>query len=184
MKSFSDYTDKLRAATDAVDVASFDKAIGLLRDAWRAGRRVYVFGNGGSALTASHMVTDLSKMLFLRTGRMFDGVCLNDNMGLITAYANDLSYDDVFAAQIEAMAKPEDLVIAISGSGNSPNVVKAVEAANKLGATTLALCGYDGGRLKEIAGHSAHVPVNDMQLSEDLHLVFVHAALQILAPID
>ena len=180
MKSFSDYTRLLRQGIDALDATSFDEAIQVIRKAWLQQRPIYVFGNGGSALAASQLVTDLNKTVYLRTGRPFHGHCLNDSLGLVTAYANDLSYADIFAEQLKPVLKEDDLVIAISGSGNSPNVLRAVELAKSRKAITLGLCGYDGGKLKELVDYAAHVPVNDMQICEDLHLSFIHSTMRVL----
>lgn len=180
MSQTSLYFAKLKSVIDAIDAPAFDRGIAMIREAWEAGRQIIVFGNGGSAHTASHFITDMNKMTFLRTGRPFRGLCLNDNIGLITAYANDISYSEIFVQQLKSVLQAGDLVLAISGSGNSPNIVRAVEHANAAGAVTLGLCGYDGGKLKRLAHHSAHVPIDDMQISEDLHLVFVHATLRSL----
>ena len=119
-------------------------------------------------------------MVNLATGRKFRGISLCDNIGIITAFANDVSYDEVFAGQLKAILGSGDLVIAVSGSGNSRNVVKAIEYANESGAETLAIVGYDGGTLKRIAKHSIWVPSCDMQLCEDVHLMFGHMVMKAL----
>ena len=138
-----------------------------MRRAYEAGRYIITCGNGGSAYNASHFITDWNKMINLATGKPFRGISLCDNIGIVTAFANDLSYDEVFAGQLRAILTPGDLVIAISGSGNSRNVVKAIEYAASAGAETLAIVGYDGGRLKQIAKHVVWIPSHDMQLCED-----------------
>ena len=117
-------------------------------------------------------------MYNLASGGKFRGVSLCDNVGLITAYANDLSYDDVFVGQLKAILDPGDLVIGISGSGNSPNVLRAIEYTNQNDGNTLAIVGYDGGTAKKIAHHHVHVPSFDMQLCEDFHLVFGHMVMK------
>jgi D-sedoheptulose 7-phosphate isomerase len=119
-------------------------------------------------------------MVSLATGRKFRGISLCDNIGMVTAFANDVAYDEIFAGQLKAILDKDDLVIAISGSGNSPNVVKAVEYANQAGAGTLAVVGYDGGKLKRIAKHSVWVPSFDMQLCEEMHLMFGHMVMKTL----
>jgi len=117
-------------------------------------------------------------MFYLHTGRPLNGRSLVDNIGLITAYANDLSYEDIFSEQLKNIMNEGDLVIAISGSGNSENVIRAVEYANANGGHTIGLCGYHGGKLKKIAHHSVWVPIDDMQLSEDIHAIFGHIVMQ------
>lgn len=176
----ANYVGRLSRVLDGLDRDAFDNAIGLIRSAWEAGRQIIVFGNGGSALTAEHYVTDWSKGIYLSTGRPFRGVCLSENMGLITAYANDVSYQDVFVAQLKPVLAPGDLVIGISGSGNSENVLRAIRHANEHGAVTLGICGYDGGKLRALAAHAICADVQDMQLSEDIHLIFGHMTMQAL----
>jgi len=117
-------------------------------------------------------------MIFLKTGKQFYGRTLVDNIGLITAYSNDISYQDVFSEQLKNILKVDDLVIAISGSGNSENVIRAIDYANDFGAQTIGLSGFDGGRLKKKAKHNLWVNSNDMQLVEDVHAMFGHILMQ------
>jgi D-sedoheptulose 7-phosphate isomerase len=117
-------------------------------------------------------------MSHLATGKQFKGICLSDNTGLITAYANDLSYDDIYSEQVKNLMKEGDLLIIVSGSGNSENVVRAIDVANDLGCETLAICGYDGGKVKKIARHSLHIKSFDMQLCEDAHFMFGHMVMK------
>lgn len=170
----------------ALDQKAFQTGIDVVKAAFDAGRQIITCGNGGSAYAASHYVTDWNKMVNLATGRKFRGLSLCDNIGMVTAFANDVAYDEIFAGQLKAILDKDDLVIAISGSGNSPNVVKAVEYANQSGADTLAVVGYDGGTLKRIAKHSVWVPSFDMQLCEDVHLMFGHMVMKALcgSPIE
>ncbi len=174
------YLTRLSQTIDALDTDAFDHAIGLIRTAWDNAKQIIVFGNGGSALTAQHYVTDWNKAIYLKTGRPFRGVCLAENIGLITAYANDVSYDDVFLDQLKPVLDKGDLVIGISGSGNSENVLRPVHYANDNGGISLGICGYDGGKLKQIAQHSICADIHDMQLSEDVHLIFGHMTMQTL----
>ncbi|MBI4888119.1 MAG: SIS domain-containing protein [Acidobacteria bacterium] len=168
------------------DPAAFEAGINLVRAAFETGRQIITCGNGGSAYAASHYITDWNKMVNLATGRKVRGLSLCDNIGIVTAFANDIAYDEVFAGQLKAILEPGDLVIAVSGSGNSRNVVRAVEYANGAGAVTLAIVGYDGGALKRLARHSVWVPSFDMQLCEDLHLMFGHMVMKALcgSPIE
>ncbi|OYY69194.1 MAG: phosphoheptose isomerase [Sphingomonadales bacterium 28-55-16] len=166
------------------DTSAFQAGVDLVASKFREGKKIITCGNGGSASTASHYITDWNKMINLATGKKFRGVSLCDNIGLITAYGNDLSYDEVFAGQLKALMDPGDLVIAISGSGNSPNVLKAVEYANENEGTTLAIVGYDGGKLMPMCSQAVLVPSFDMQLCEDVHLMFGHMVMKTLCGND
>jgi D-sedoheptulose 7-phosphate isomerase len=174
------YLIRLSETIRELDIDGIGRAIDLIRSAWNNGNQIIVFGNGGSALTAQHYVTDWNKAIYLKTGRPFRGVCLAENVGLITAYANDFSYEDVFLQQLRAVLKQGDLAIGISGSGNSESVLRPIQYANENGAMSLGICGYDGGKLKQIAHHYICANVNDMQLSEDVHLIFGHMTMQSL----
>ena len=178
--SVSGYLDGLSRTMERLDRADLEAAIALVEKSWVDGRRIFAFGNGGSALTASHYIHEWNKMAFLAEGRPFHGHCLSDNIGLVTAYANDMSYDDVYSEQLKNGMAQGDLVIALSGSGNSENVVRALEYANAAGGVTLAVCGFDGGKIKRIAQHSLWVPSPDMQICEDLHFVFGHMVMKAL----
>jgi D-sedoheptulose 7-phosphate isomerase len=172
------YLRRLHACLNALDCRALDHAIDLVRKAWQDGRQVITFGNGGSAMTALHFITDWNKAVHLTSGRSFRGRSLVDNMGLLTAYANDVAYEDVFSSQLRNIAEYGDLVIAISGSGDSENVIRGVTVANKMGCQTLGLCGYSGGRLKTAAQHVFWVNVQDMQLCEDVHAIFGHMVMK------
>lgn len=162
------------------DPDAIDAAIAMVRAAFEAGRKIITCGNGGSASTASHYITDWNKMINLATGRRFRGVSLCDNVGLITAYANDISYEEVFSGQLKAIMDEGDLLVAISGSGNSPNVLAAVAYATSIGGDTLGIIGYDGGKLMPMCDRSVVVPSFDMQLCEDVHLMFGHMVMKTL----
>ncbi len=172
------YLAKLSRTMEQLDCAEMDHAITMIETAWRSGKQIITLGNGGSAMTALHMITDWNKSIYLKTQIPFRGRTLVDNMGLIMAYGNDLSFADIFAEQLKNILQSGDLVLAISGSGNSENVIRAVEYANQNQAVTLGLCGYSGGRLKEAAQHAVHVNVQDMQLAEDIHAIFGHIVMQ------
>jgi D-sedoheptulose 7-phosphate isomerase len=178
--SVSAYLSTHARLADTLDVHAFQSGIDIVRAAFDRGSQIITCGNGGSAYAASHFITDWNKGITQATGRQFRGTSLSDNTGMLTAFANDFSYDDIFAGQLKAILTPNDLVIAISGSGNSKNVVRAIEHANEAGAETLALVGYDGGTLKRIAKHVVWVPCFDMQLCEDVHLMFGHMVMKAL----
>ena len=173
------YLERLhKTLSDCVDPAEVDHGIEVIARAWREGRQIITLGNGGSSMTALHFITDWNKSIFLNTGVLFRGRTLVDNMGLLMAYGNDLSFQDIFAEQLKNLLQPGDLVIAISGSGNSENVIRAVDYANAHGGVTLGLCGYRGGKLREKAQHVLWARVNDMQLCEDVHAIFGHIVMQ------
>jgi D-sedoheptulose 7-phosphate isomerase len=161
-----------------LDCEQLDEAVGVIEQAWQAGRQIITFGNGGSSLTALHFINDWNKSIFMSTGKPFRGRSLVDNVGLIMSYANDVSFQDIFIEQLKNVLQPGDVALAISGSGNSENVIRAVRYANEHGATTLGLCGYRGGKLKDLARHVVWADVDDMQLSEDVHAIFGHIVMQ------
>ncbi len=172
------YFARLNAVLSSMDAASVDHAVNLVDHAWRSGRQIFTLGNGGSSLTALHFINDWNKSIFMAGKRPFRGRSLVDNIGLVMSYGNDLSFQDIFVEQLKNLLEPGDLVIAISGSGNSENVLRAVRYANENGGVTLGLCGYSGGKLKELASHVVWANVNDMQLSEDAHAIFGHVVMQ------
>ncbi len=177
------YVERLRAELDRVDQAALKRWADLLYEAWDNDRWVFIFGNGGSGTTASHMSEDLGKST-LRPDDLRDEskkrlkvISLTDNAGWIMAVGNDLAYDQIFVQQLMNYGGEGDLVIAISGSGNSPNVLNAVEWANRHGLRTFALTGYNGGKLKQIAREGLQVELDDMGMVESIHLCLFHWAL-------
>jgi D-sedoheptulose 7-phosphate isomerase len=172
------YLSRLTALLASFDRAQVDHAINVIAHAWQGRHQIITLGNGGSSMTALHFINDWSKSVFMATGKPFRGRSLVDNMGLVMAYGNDVSFQDIFVEQLRNILEAGDLVIALSGSGNSENVIRAVQYANEHGAISLGLCGYSGGRLKQVAQHVVWVDVQDMQLSEDLHAVFGHIVMQ------
>ena len=173
------YIDKETEVLGKIDVEALNEALNLLAQALEQEKSIYIFGNGGSAATASHYQNDFNKGVSEHTKKKFRFQCLNDNVATMMAIANDISYDDIFSFQLEGRLQPGDLVFAISGSGNSRNVLKAVEYAKTRGNKVIGATGYDGGRLKELADVSLHVPVNSMQITEDLHMVFDHLMMAV-----
>jgi len=150
---------------------------------WRAyveNRTVYVFGNGGSAALASHCACDLGKGTVVNGNRRFRVLALTDNVPLMTAWANDASYEDVFAEQLASLVDKDDIALAISGSGNSPNVLKALQVAREAGAFTIGLTGFQGGRMKALCDLCVIVPSDSMQVIEDLHVCVNHAIFSTL----
>jgi len=168
------YLDKLKDVINYLNIQEIDEIIDRLIAVYTRGGSIYIFGNGGSASTASHLVNDFNKGLCENFNKKFRFQCLNDNISSLLAIANDLSFNDVFKEQLKNVLTQNDLVIAISGSGNSKNVIKAIEFANEKGVETIGLIGYNGGKLKEIANYYIHAPINDMQKVEDIHLIIGH----------
>ena len=174
------YFAKLSEVIGHLNMDEFDIGLAFIRNAWLSGRQIITLGNGGSAMTALHFITDWSKMIYLATGKQFRGRSLIDNIGVLTAYSNDICYADAFKEQLKAIAAPGDLVLAISGSGNSENVIRAIDHAKEMGCETFGLCGFSGGKLKDSAKASLWVRSNDMQLCEDVHAIFGHIVMQSL----
>ena len=142
-------------------------------------RNIYIFGNGGSSATASHFQNDFNKGISEYTKKKFRFICLNDNIPTIMAVANDIGFDEVFRFQLQGKLEPDDVVIAISGSGNSKNVINAVEYAKEVGCTIVGLTGYEGGKLKKLSNISLHVPIKSMQITEDIHMILDHLMMSI-----
>ncbi|MBI3679728.1 MAG: SIS domain-containing protein [Acidobacteria bacterium] len=161
-------------AIETIDLEKVQQAIELFKEARDCDRQIFVCGNGGSAATASHFVCDLVKGASFNRRSRFRILALTDSLPTITAYSNDVSYDAVFVEQLKNFARPGDLVMGISGSGNSPNVLRAIEYANSIGCRTLALTGRDGGQLGPLAGLHLHVNHIHMGRIEDAHMIICH----------
>jgi D-sedoheptulose 7-phosphate isomerase len=158
-----------------LDHAIVDRMVDVIWRGYEKGRTLFLFGNGGSAALASHFACDIGKGTIAGKRRRLKTVALTDNVALITAWANDKAYDAIFAEQLESLAEKGDIALAISGSGNSPNVIRGLEAARRLGMETLVLTGFEGGRAKALADLCLVVPSDSMQLIEDAHLCATHA---------
>ena len=172
------YSIRLTAVLQKLDYEKIDIAIELIKNKWREGKQIITLGNGGSSLTALHFINDWNKSIFMSKKIPFRGRSLVENIGLVMSYGNDIDFNDIFLEQLKNILNPGDLIIAISGSGNSENVIRAIKYANEHQATTLGLCGYSGGKLKDLAQHVVWVKVDDMQLSEDIHSIFGHMVMQ------
>ena len=157
-----------------IDISAINDALNLLMETAKNHKRIYIFGNGGSSATASHFQNDFGKGVSEYVEDKFRFQCLNDNVATLMAVANDIGFEEVFRFQLNGVIEPGDIVIAISGSGNSKNVINAVEYAKSGRNKIIGLTGYSGGKLKELSDISLHVPVNSMQVTEDIHMVFDH----------
>ena len=179
MKRFSDiYIDDLKKTLDIFPHDEFEQLVETLLYAYETGKNIFVMGNGGSASTASHFACDLNKGCSLNRKMKFKVFCLNDNVATLMAYANDLSYEHVFVEQLKNFFATGDIVIGISGSGNSANVLNAIEYANKRGGYTVGLCGFKGGQLYNMVNLPILAAVHDIQKVEDLHMIIVHMIMQ------
>jgi|SRR5579864_317056 len=169
------YFALLSATIERLQVHSLNAIVESLLWAFENDKTVYVFGNGGSASLASHFACDLGKGTANGTGKRFRVMALTDNLPLITAWANDSSYDHIFAEQLTNFVRPQDVAFAISASGNSRNVINALQVARQAGATTLGITGFKGGLMRELCDKCTIVPSENMQIIEDLHLSIAHA---------
>ena len=180
-KAMAEYLESEIKTVQSLDLDALNAAVNAILDARNRGGTIYTMGNGGSAATASHMVCDFAKGASeCLSGKKFRFECLCDNTPIVMAIANDICYEDVFVFQLRGKLQPGDLVIGISGSGNSENVLRAVRYAKEMGVPVIGMTGYSGGALRKIADYSMHVNVNDMQIAEDLHMVFDHILLRVL----
>lgn len=174
------YYEEEIEAIRKIDPKEISLAMNALVNCYENGGTIYVFGNGGSSATASHMVCDFNKGVSMKKSKKFNFICLSDNTPILTALANDISYDDVFAYQLEKIITPNDLVLAISGSGNSKNIINAINVAKAQGVKVIGMTGYDGGKLYQMADYHLHAPINDMMKAEDIHMTFDHMMATIL----
>ena len=175
------YLSELTSSLEKIDLAAVDAAIELLMEAHRNGKRVFTAGNGGSSATASHIVCDFNKGISANTEKKFEMMCLSDSIPTLTAIANDCGYDNIFLLPLKGRMKEGDILIAISGSGNSKNIICAAEYAKTMGNKVIALTGFDGGRLYTIADVKIHFPLEDMQKSEDAHMIMLHLIARAIA---
>ncbi|WP_435010131.1 SIS domain-containing protein [Tundrisphaera lichenicola] len=171
-----DYLARVCQEIEALDLAQIEKVSQIIEDAYHSGRFVFIIGNGGSGSSASHLCEDLAKCTLrdFENQKRLKVLSLTDNTAGIMAWGNDEGYDRIFIEQLKNLASPGDTLLAISGSGNSPNILKAVEWANTNGMTTVGITGFGGGRLKSLAQHNMHAGIDDMGIVESLHLVAFH----------
>jgi D-sedoheptulose 7-phosphate isomerase len=169
------YLQYLSEIASQIDEKDIERLIQIILDARSQEKSIYFIGNGGSAATASHFANDI-QVGTRTTGKPFRVLSLTDNVAILTAVGNDYGYDFIFVKQLEALLADGDVVVAISASGNSPNVVKGIEYAKKRGCKTVSLTGFDGGKLREISDHAVHVPSQKGEYGpvEDFHMIFDH----------
>jgi len=168
------YISEVSATLERLPIENIAQVVELLEEARLKAKRVFIFGNGGSAATASHFAADLSKGTISHGKPRIKALALTDNIPLLSAWANDTAYENVFAEQLENLVEAGDIVIGISGSGNSINVLKGIKTAKLKGATTIGFIGFAGGKLRELVDTSIIVPSNVMEQIEDVHLLLEH----------
>ena len=176
--AFAGYASRLQRVLDGADWSGVASLARELRSCWATGRQVFICGNGGSAANAMHLANDFLYGVSKTAGQGLRVTALPANASVLTCLANDEGYDEVFSYQLAVQARPGDVLIALSGSGNSPNVVKALEQGARSGLLTDAILGYGGGRARSMADVAIHFAIDDMQISEDLQLVVGHMVMQ------
>ncbi|MEN9633869.1 MAG: hypothetical protein RL077_2273 [Verrucomicrobiota bacterium] len=172
------YQATLNAAMSAHDWSDVDHLAAALEACWRDDRQLFLCGNGGSAANAAHLANDFLYGIDKPAGRGLRVTALTANSAVLTCLANDVAYAEVFSQQLSALARRGDVLLALSGSGNSPNIVRALEQGRELGLTTFAILGYSGGRALKLAEHPIHFAVDDMQVAEDLQMIVGHMVMQ------
>ena len=175
-----DYLKQLKTTLNNFNIDEIEAVANLFISARQSKKHIYVFGNGGSGSTASHMVCDIIKGCSYNKKEKFKISCLNDNIPTILAYSNDVNYDVIFKEQLKNLLEDGDIVLGISGSGNSSNIISAIEYANSRGNVTIGFTGFNGGELKKISTVSVNAMINDMQISEDVHLIILHILYKLL----
>lgn len=171
---FRKYLEDVRLSLNNLPLNKIAETSEILFSAYCIGKKIIVMGNGGSAAAASHFACDLAKGTALAGKKRFIAYCLCDNIPTITAYGNDCGYEYIFSEQLKNLAEKGDVVIAISGSGNSKNVLNAMQVANTRSAITIGITGFQGGKLKELVSTCIVVPNSNMERIEDIHLIILH----------
>jgi D-sedoheptulose 7-phosphate isomerase len=175
---FADYANRLNTAMQATDWSGVTRLAQELRECWTSGRQVFICGNGGSAGNAIHLANDFLYGISKVRGSGLRVHALPANSSVVTCLANDEGYDEIFSLQLAVQARADDVLIVLSGSGNSPNILKALEQAKKMGLRSYAILGYTGGRAKAMADVAIHYELDDMQISEDMQLIVGHMVMQ------
>lgn len=179
MHSFIEsYTNRLTKAMQLNAMNDVMQLVGALRDAWKLGKTIYLCGNGGSAGNAIHLANDFLYGAGVGHGVGLKVEALSANSAVLTCLANDIGYAEIYAEQLRVKANSGDVLIVLSGSGNSPNVIRALEVGNSLGMKTFAILAFTGGKCMEIAQHPIHFSIDDMQIAEDLQLIIGHICMQ------
>jgi len=173
-----DYGSRLATVVDKLDWDAAACLAEALMECWSEGRQFFICGNGGSAANANHLANDLLYGIAKSDGPGLRVSALSANVSVLTCLANDEGYDSVYALQLAVQAREGDVLLTLSGSGNSPNILRVLEEAQSMGVTSFAILGFDGGAAKRLADHAVHVPVDDMQIAEDTQLIIGHMVMQ------
>ena len=174
MESITNYFSELEQMMQAISLSDLQAVLSILEEAYHNGHRIFVMGNGGSAATASHFALDLAKNTIMPGAPRLKAISLTDHVPLITAWSNDTHYEHIFAEQLANLIEPGDVVIGISASGNSPNVINAVKLARQSRAATIGLLGATGGKLKSIVDATVLAPGQNIEQEEDAHMILAH----------
>lgn len=182
--TFSSYASNLAAFVTGMDWSCVEKLATLVEDARKQRKQVFLCGNGGSAANALHIANDFTAAMFKGTRNAIRANALPANVGVLTCIGNDLSYEQIFSQQLRVLAEPGDLLIVLSGSGNSPNILALLDEARALGVQSVAILGFDGGKALTRADHIIHFALNDMQIVEDLQIVVGHMIMRHISAIN
>ncbi len=174
MEPINRYFSELEQMLQAISLSHLETVLRLLEEAYRNGRRIFIMGNGGSAATASHFALDLAKNTIMPGASRLKAISLTDHVPLITAWSNDIAYEHIFSEQLANMIEPGDVVIGISTSGNSPNVINALNLAKQYRATTVGLLGAKGGKMKDMVDAYILAPGQNIEQEEDAHMILAH----------
>ncbi|MFO8184330.1 MAG: SIS domain-containing protein [Candidatus Aegiribacteria sp.] len=180
LKEIGDYLDQVSSLVLKIPSRNIEALARIILEAYGRGKRIFIFGNGGGSATSSHFVCDLAKGTAMEGRPRLKAISLAENVPMITAWANDTDYTNTFGEQLRNLVEKDDVVIGLSGSGMSPNVINAFRVAGEAGATSVLLSGFSGGRAAEVADRSIIVPCEDMQQIEDVHLILCHIVFRIV----
>ncbi|MFB6305914.1 MAG: SIS domain-containing protein [Flavobacteriales bacterium] len=175
---YTNYFNNVTETLNTLDHASLNSIIEAILEVYHNKGTIYIFGNGGSGATASHIAGDFVKGVSYGLEKRFKMICLSDNTPGVSAISNDVSYEDIFVEQLKNFLEPHDMAIGLSGSGNSENVMRALNYAKEKGAKTAALCGFSGGKAKETVDHCLYAKIDDMEIAEDIHMIALHVIKQ------
>lgn len=181
ISKLKEYCEREIAVINNLNMNSINQVMNILETARLEEKNIFICGNGGSAATASHYCCDFNKGVSENQEKKYNFECLNDNIPTLMAISNDIGYEEIFRFPLKNKMKSGDILIGISGSGNSKNVVNAMEYAKSIGGTTIAIVGYSGGKMKKIADYNIHVNINNMQISEDIHMMLDHMMMYVLS---
>ncbi len=180
-RALQEYLDEETSVIQSLKLDTINTVINVLEGVRLSENNIFICGNGGSAATASHYCCDFNKGVSGKQQKKYNFECLNDNIPTMMAVANDIGYEEIFRFPLKNKMKQGDILIGVSGSGNSKNIINAMEYAKSIGNKTISIVGYDGGRMKEIADYCIHVNIHNMQIAEDVHMILDHVMMYVLS---